>query len=163
MYLPVRHDQVAKDIYRKLISDDEKQKIPILEVYTTDKVEIWWDTKIKTPVNLKHNKPDIVLWRKDIKMCYIIDVAVGLDVNVNKNNMLKHDKYFQLCAELKRIYDEYTFQIVPISLGATGLITKSLSQNLEKIGIENVPKMVKRIQQKALLGTTKIVKSFLKS
>ena len=67
MYLPVRHDQVAKDIYRKLISNDENQKIPIVEVYTTDKVEIWWDTKIKTPSNMKHNKPDIVLWRKHTK------------------------------------------------------------------------------------------------
>ena len=61
------------------------------------------------------------------------------------------------------MYDAYEFEIVPISIGATGIITKALSRNLEKIGIDNVPKMAKRLQQKALLGTTKIVKSFMKS
>ena len=115
------------------------------------------------PCNLKHNKPDIVLWRKDVKKCFIIDIVVGLDVNVTKNCMLKHDHYFQLGVELKRLYDEYTFEIVPISLGATGLITKTLANNLEKIGIEDTLKTIKRLQQKALLGTMKIVKSFMKS
>ena len=163
MYLPLRHDQVAKDIYRKLITPDEKAKVPILEVYSDDDTEIWWDTRISLPCNLKHNKPDIILWRKNVKKCYIIDVVVGLDVNVAKNCMLKHDHYFQLCAELKRLYSEYSFETVPISLGATGLITKSLTTNLSKIGIENPQNMIKRLQQKALLGTMKIVKSFMKS
>ena len=31
-------------------------------------------------------------------------VAVGLDVNVAGKCTLKNDHYFQLCAELKRIY-----------------------------------------------------------
>ena len=49
MYLPVRHDQVAKEIYRKLITPDENAKVPILDSYSTDNIDIWWDMKIKTP------------------------------------------------------------------------------------------------------------------
>ena len=163
MYLPLRHDQVAKDIYRKLITEDDDEKVPILDVYSSKVITIWWDQKVKTPCTLKHDKHDIVLWRKNEKRCYIIDIVVGLDVNVNKNNQMKHDHYFQLCSELKRIYSEYSFEVVPISLGATGLITKTLESNLKKIGITNTTKLIKRLQQKALLGTLKIVKSFIKS
>ena len=124
---------------------------------------IWWDQKVKIPGTLKHDKPDIVLWRKNEKKCYIIDIVVGLDANVNKNVQLKHDNYFQLCTELKRIYRDYSFEVIPISLGATGLITKPLLINLKKIGIENETKIAKRLQQKALIGTMKIVKSFTKA
>ena len=103
MYLPVRHDQVAKEIYRKLITPDENAKVPIHDSYSTDDIDIWWNTKIKTPCGVKHYTPDIILWRKNEKKCYVIDIVVGLDVNVAENCTLKNDHYFQLCAELKRI------------------------------------------------------------
>ena len=89
MYLPVRHDQVAKEIYRKLITPDENAKVPILDSYSTDNIDRWWDTKIKTPCSVKHNKPDIILWRRNERKCYVIDIAVGLDVNVAENCGLK--------------------------------------------------------------------------
>ena len=163
MYLPLRHDQVAKDVYRKLVNDNDDAKVPIRDVYSTDEQTIWWDQRVKTPCTLKHNKPDILLWNKTDKKCYIIDIVVGLDINVEKNCQLKHDNYFQLGAELKRIYSDYSFEVVPISLGATGLVTNSLTKNLKKIGISNPTKLAKRLQQKALVGTMKIVKSFTKS
>ena len=163
MYLPLRHDQVAKDVYRKLITDDDNAKVPILDVYSSKDTEIWWDQKVKTACTLQHNKPDIVLWRRNEKKCYIIDVVVGLDINVEKNCQTKHDNYFQLCAELKRVYGDYSFEVVPISVGATGLITTTLAKNLKKIGVKDETKLVKRLQQKALIGTMKIVKSFMKA
>ena len=159
IYLPVRHDQFAKEIYRKLITPDENAKVPIIDSYSTDNIDICWDTKRKTPCGVKHNKPDIILWRKNEKTCYVIDIVVGLDVNVAENCTLKNDHYFQICAELKRIYADYSFEIVPISVGATGLITKSLSTNLEKIGIEEITK-INNCNGNSL-GTLKIVKSFM--
>ena len=89
MYLPVRHDQVAKELYRKLMTPDENAKVPILDSYSTDNIDIWWDTKIKTPCGVKHNKPDIIIWRKNEKKCDVIDIVVGLDVNVADNCTLK--------------------------------------------------------------------------
>ena len=83
-------------------------------------------------------------------------------MNVEKNCQTKHDNYFQLCAELKRVYGDYSFEVVPISVGATGLITTTLAKNLKKIGVKDETKLVKRLQQKALIGTMKIVKSFMK-
>ena len=86
MYLPTRHNEVAKVIYENLISSETEVPMnSIQEVYSNADKEIWWDTKIKTSPTLEHNKPDIVLWLKKEKKCYIIDIKVGLDVNINKN------------------------------------------------------------------------------
>ena len=163
MYLPVRHNEVAKVIYENLISKETKVRMKsIQEVYSNDEKEIWWDTKVKTTQTLQHNKPDIVLWLKKEKKCFIIDIIVGLDVNINKNIDLKHDSYFLLAVELKRLYQDYTFEVIPIVLGATGAITKHLKSNLEKIGIGNITYVIRKCQMKAVLGTMKVVKSVMK-
>ena len=62
-------------------------------------------------------------------------MKVGSDVNINNNIDQKHDTNVLLSVELKRLYKDYTFEVVPIILGATGAITKHLKSNLGKIGI----------------------------
>ena len=154
MYLPIRHNGVAKVIYENLISRETKVPMKsIQEVYSNEDKEIWWDTKIKTSPTL---------WLKREKKCYIIDIKVGLDVNINKNIDQKHDTYFLLSVELKRLYKHYTFEVIPIILGATGAITKHLKSNLEKIGIDNSSYVIRKCQMKSLLGTMKVVKSVMK-
>ena len=163
MYLPVRHNEVARVVYENLISKETKVRMKsIQEVYSDDEIELWWDTKLKTGYNVQHNKPDIVLWQKKKKKCFIIDIKVGLDTNIDKNINLTHDLYFLLSAELKRLYQDYTFEIVPIVLGATGAITKHLKTNLTKIGIENTNYVIRKCQMKSVLGTMKVVKSVMK-
>ena len=109
-----------------------------------------------------HDKPDIVVWRKHKKKCFVVDICVCLDVNIEKNIQTKKDHYLPLTAELKRLYDDYDFEIVPVVLGATGLITTHLGKALKKIGVENIPEVTAQCQKAALLGTLKIVKSFMK-
>ena len=90
MYLPARHDQIAKEIYRMLITPDENAKVPILDSYSTENIDIWWDTKIKVPCGVKHDKLDIILlWRIHEKKCYAIDIVDGLDVHMAENCTLK--------------------------------------------------------------------------
>ena len=54
------------------------------------------------------------------------------------------------------------FEIVPVVLGATGLVTSDLQKNPEKLGISSINDMLAKCQQMALLGTMKIVKSFMR-
>ena len=122
MYLPLRQDKVAKVIYDAII-DRKNQKKGIVEIYSEGNKEIWWDKKITTIPPLKHNKPDNIYWNKHGNICFIIDIAVGLNVNIAKNINLKHDNYMQLSSELKRLYPNFSFEIEPIVLGATGLVT----------------------------------------
>ena len=58
---------------------------PLQEKYTDEFVEIWWDAKIKTIPSLQHNKSNLVIWYKIDKTCFIVDVAVGIDVNTTRN------------------------------------------------------------------------------
>ena len=44
----------------------------------------------------------------------------------------------QLSSELKWLYPNFSFEIVPIVLGATGLVTSHLRKNIEKLGIVNI-------------------------
>ena len=60
-------------------------------------------------------------------------------------------------------WDESILFIVLILVGTNTLVTKDLSMELKKIGIENVKKkIVKACQQKVFLGSAKIVKSAMK-
>ena len=132
-----------------------------MEIYTDENIELWWDTNIQTKPSLLHNKPDLVLRRLAEKKAFVIDVVVGLDVNVEKNYKTKLDNYLPLCIELKKLHPEFTFEVIPVAIGATGLVTKQLSTDLEKIGIERsrTGKSIVLAQKAALFGSVKIIKS----
>ena len=66
-----------------------------------------------------------------------------------------------LLTELKKLYPRYTFEILPIILGATGLITTKLAINLQKLKIKNIEETADRCQRMALIRTMKIVKSVM--
>ena len=102
------------------------------------------------------------MWKKSEKICYVIDVCVGLDVNIDKNISMKLDNYLPLTSELKRLYNEYSFKVIPIVLGATGLVTSHVKKMLKELGVEGIDIIVGKCQKSALLVTLKIVKSFLK-
>ena len=122
MYLPVKHYKVAKVIY-DAIHDCKNQRKGIIEIYNEPKKEIWLDKKLTT---IPHNKPDISNWNKQDNTCFIINIAVGLDVIIIKNINMKHGNYMQLSSELKRLYPNFLFEMVPIVLGTTGLVTSDL-------------------------------------
>ena len=134
----------------------------VQEFYKDDLIEVWWDTKIKTLLKIQHNRPDIVVWKIKEKLCFIIDVLIGLDVNVDKNYELKPNCYLPLAAELKCLSEDYKFEVVPIVVGATSLVTNTLAKSLEKLGVSDIKATIKSCQKKALLGALKIVKSFMK-
>ena len=71
------------------------------------------------------------------------------------------DRYVALTVGLKRIYPEFSYTAVPIVLGATGLVMKSLIKNLSILGFKenDVKLLVQKMQTKALVGTMRIVKS----
>ena len=103
----------------------------------------------------------MVIWDTNQHTCKIIDICVPLDVNVKANEKEKTDKYQALAVALKRLYPEYSYSVTPIILGATGLITNSLLPNLKEIGFDDqeCQKIARKLQQKALLGSMKVIKS----
>ena len=68
----------------------------------------------------------------------------------------------QLSFELKQLDPNFLFEIVPIVLGATVLVTSDSWKNIEKLGIVNINDTLAKCQRMALLGTKKIVKSVMR-
>ena len=162
MYLPWRHNKVANVVYQTIHPKaEEGARQPIREIYADEDVELWWDTKIKTLIKLEHDKPDIVIWKKRLSKCFILDVCVCLDVNIDKNIKLKQDNYLPLAAELKRLYPSHDLEVLPIVIGATGLVTEKLFEVLRVLDVKDVDGTILKCQKCALTGTLKIVKSFM--
>ena len=141
----------------------EPRKTPE-SIFKTKKIEVWWDKKIAVQPPVEHNRPDIVLWDLEKKKCTVIDICVPLDVNVAREEKEKCDKYFLLTSRLQRLYPQYTYDIVPIVVGSTGFIPKSLQGNLQKCGIDKdrISPTIRQLQRKALQGSVKIVKTAMK-
>ena len=105
MYLPVRHNEVAKVIYNELLNktDNTHDTKNPESTYKNDKIELWWDKKIAVQPPVEHNRPDIVLWELENNKCFIIDICVPMDVNVKREEKEKCDKYLILASRLQRL------------------------------------------------------------
>ena len=165
LYLTVRHDEVGKVLFNELIKDDDETTpytVPNNGVaWNSSTLEIWWDTPVHTHPKTKHNKPDLIVWRKKQKQCIVVDICIPLDQNVKANEKVKQDRYIPLTVALKRMYPDYSYSIIPIVLGATGLVTRSLTKNMRDIGFEGtkVKRIIPKLQHKALVGSMRILKS----
>ena len=89
-------------------------------------------------------------------------ICVPLDENVHKQETIKIDNYTLLKIGLSRLYPNYTYEVVPIVLGATGLVTNSLVNYMSNIFNKNETLEINpKLQQKALIGSMRIIKSAL--
>ena len=160
----MRHDEVATTLYNNIIQTHfpEQPYTRPQSVWKRGHLELWWDTHISTAPRVKHNKPDIVVWNDTTKKCTIIDICVPLDINVINQEKTKVDTYIPLIVGLLRLYPEYSYEVVPIVVGATGLVTDSLVKNMRKIlNLKEVDAMVTKMQLKALIGSMRVLKSAL--
>ena len=80
-----------------------------------------------------------------------MDIYVGLGVNVTKNFNQKRDKYLSLVPELKSFYDKLIFEIIFITIGATGLVTNDLKLMLKRISIEKINYVTLKCKKKSYL------------
>ena len=83
-----------------------------------------WDFKIQTDNPIEANKPDIVVFNKESKDCYIIDIACPFDTRIDHKTKEKLEKYQDLRRELKRLWKCKAVKIVPVIIGALGTVQK---------------------------------------
>jgi hypothetical protein len=94
---------------------------------------------------------------KPRKAC--VEVAIPKDRNVTKEEAEKQLKYKSLCAELQRMW-KLKCIIIPVIIGATGIVTKGLKKNCEgTLGKRSVASL----QQTAVLGTSQIIRKGVQS
>jgi len=104
-----------------------------------------------------NNRPDIIIKNKKEKTCTLIDVAIPADRNVVQKEAEKNLKYKSLCIEIQRMWN-LKCTIVPVIIGATGIVTRSLKKNLESVPGKH---SIDSLQKTAVLGTSHIIRKVL--
>ena len=90
--------------------------------------------------------------------CTLIDVAIPADRNGVQKEAENKLKYKSLCIEIQRMWN-LKCTIVPVIIGATGIVTRSLKKNLETVpGKQSIDSL----QKTAILGTSHLVRNVLR-
>ena len=84
-------------------------------------------------------------------------MAIPADRNDVQKEAEKKLKYKSLCIEIQRMWN-LKFTIVPVIIGATGIVTRSLKKNLETIPGKH---SIDSLQKTAVLGTSHIIREVL--
>jgi hypothetical protein len=86
-----------------------------------------------------------------------MDLAIPGDRNLIKKESEKTLKYKNLITEIQRMWNVKA-KVIPVIIGATGTISKSLRQDLS-----NIPRKheIKELQKTAVLGTPHILQKML--
>ena len=124
-------------------------------VYEEGDVTVLWNQAVHIDREVTAKRPDIIIKNKKEKTCTLIDVAIAADRNVVQKEAEKKLKYKSLCIEIQR-YLKCT--IIPIVIGATGIITRSLRKNLEAVPGKH---SIDSLQKTAILGTSHIIRKVL--
>ena len=77
-------------------------------------------------------------------------MAIHADRNVVQKEAEKKLKYKCLCIEIKRMWN-LICTIIPVIIGATGTVTRSLRKNLEAVPGKH---SIDSLQKTAILGTS---------
>ena len=121
---------------------------------------VYYDKIVPTSSYIQNNavKPDIVICDKANQTGLIIDVSVLNDAGLNRAEREKVTKYQQLRYDVMRNWQLKDVQVIPVIVGATGLVKKNLKDYLSKI--PGTPK-IEEVQLSALKGTISILKKAL--
>ena len=95
-------------------------------------VTVLWNQAVHTDREVTANRPDIIIRNNKEETCTLIDVAIPADRNVVQKEAKKKLKCKSLCIELQRMWN-LTCTIVPVIIGATGIVTRSFRKILEAV------------------------------
>ena len=160
-----RHDKMGLRVYWEVcgvygLKRSERWHLEVPEgVRRSDDgmIEIWWDQKVITPTPLKHNRPDMMIVDRRSKEWFMIDFAVPFDANVVEKEKDKVLRYTDLAAEVARM-NAVKVVVVPIVVGALGVVSKDLLGWLKVLGVGDV---VGGLQTAAVIGTAAILRKVL--
>jgi hypothetical protein len=95
-------------------------------------ITVLWNQGVQIDRKVLANRPDIIIKNKKDKICLLIDVAIPSDWNVIQKESEKKLKYKHLSIEIQRMWNMKCF-VIPVIIGATGIVTKRLKKYLETI------------------------------
>ena len=160
-----RHNKVCRYLHWKICQAYGIETKPIWEhepeaITAHEEVVIYYD-KIVMPgryIEGSAIKPDIVIWDKKAKTAQIVEVTIPNDFGLNRAERQKVNKYQDLKNDLKHTWELKDIDIIPVVMGATGLMKDNLNDYLKSI--PGSPS-ASEVQLSAIKETIKIVKRAL--
>ncbi|KAF2890547.1 hypothetical protein ILUMI_15626 [Ignelater luminosus] len=141
-----RHDNVAKIVHKHLALHHNL-------------IESKWNQSVITDRTINYNKPDIILMNKEHKKTYLVEIAVPLPNNLQRRHTEKIQKYIELAAEIKDMWEQQEVKIIPTILSATAVIPHTLHRAIQQL---QMPEMIyKEMQQTVILDTYALTRKFL--
>ena len=123
---------------------------------------VFYDKIIQTGRYIENQaiKPDIVVWDHSNQTALIIDVSVPNDFGINRAERDKLTKYQDLKHALREEWDLKEIDVLPIIIGATGVMKDNLQAYLDRI--PGKPQ-IHECQTAAIRGTVSLLKRALGS
>jgi len=118
---------------------------------------VLWNQAAHTNREVTTNRPYKIIESKEEKLCTLIDVAIHADRNVVQKEAGKKLKYKSLCIEIQRMWNPKC-TIIPVIIGSTGIVTRSLRKNLEAVPGKH---SIDSLQKTATLETSHIIRKVL--
>ena len=129
-------------------------------ITATEEVTIFYDKPIVLGRYVEGGaiKPDIVVWDKSKKEALVIEVSVPNDFGLNRAEREKMNKYQDLKNDLRQTWELENVEIIPVIVGATGLMKTNLKNYLKSVpGNPSADE----VQLAAVTGTVSIIKRAL--
>ncbi|KAF7675374.1 hypothetical protein TCON_2710 [Astathelohania contejeani] len=126
----------------------------VQEIAENDLAEIRVDTRIRTDILVKHNRPDIFIHDKIENMIILVEIGITSQDNLQQVEVEKKRKYDLLANEIGILYKAKT-KIIPYVLTWEGVVTKYHRSYLKKLGI--TPQIEAYIQSTVLKKTLEII------
>ena len=124
-----------------------------------ERCKILWDTTIQCDHVIKGRRPDVVVEKENNK-AIIVYTASPWDHRVYEKKGEYIEKYLDLKREIGKLWGIRRLKVVPIVVGAIGVVSKRLDAWLEKLGITIRTGFLKKT---ALLSTARILRKLLES
>ena len=162
-----RHNRVCKYLHWKICKETEIQVKEIWNhepqpVTTNGDTTVFYDHIIRPGryIENKAIKPDIVIWDKTNRTAKIIDVCVPNDFGLNRAEREKVTKYQHLKNDLRDTWNLKEAEVIPVVVGATGVMKASLKKYLDMIPGKPT---TREVQSAAIRGTISLLKTVLGS
>jgi hypothetical protein len=161
----IRHDKVCSHLHYSICkklgietAENWYSHIPN-PVTEYEDIIVLCNQGIQTDREVLANRPDIIVKNKNYITCLMIDVAIPSDKNVIQKEAGKKLKYKDLSVENQCFWNMKCF-VIPVIIGATRIISKSLQRYLETIPGQH---SIDSLQRTAILGTSHIIRKVLQS
>lgn len=180
-----RHNAVARNVHFVLCT---KYGLPpthysnqVPHVLENERCKLLWDLELQTRVPMKHRRPDLVLFDKELDEILVLEISVPFGTQMSRQREIKVNRYvvnstdldnetttpyapgINLVGDLQGTYKQRT-HFLPVIVGCCGEFLPIIKTDIMKkmrMNSDSVERLLERMARSAALGTARIVRAHM--